>query len=153
MEPTFDAEPDSSDVLDKVDALLKKHRPTTAQPADAEMLAISGVVPQLPPQEDIPTLTDIVSPPPPAAPVAAAPVSGAELDEAAVEELLRSVEDFLVRELESRIAPQLSITFDRALNDLLERAVTHVGQAVRETIAQELRQRLSAAIQAEKRGE
>ena len=135
---------DGSDqeLLDKVDALLKRHQPRrytapTAPPVYAPPPEYTAPPEYLPPAaiteppafdsaafDDIPVLTDVVdkttdSPTPSDA-------------------LSHDLEERLCRELEQRITPQLSQLFDRTLHDLLEQAKIHIGQTVRQYLAQEL---------------
>lgn len=114
---------DSDDVLEKVDALLKKHQsggfsaprpaPTAQKAAPAEDF------------DDIPVLTDIVE---------TAPASG---ESPAEEALLNDLEERLQRELEARLAPQLSQAFHHILTQFLEEAKLEVRLAVREHFSQE----------------
>ena len=164
------SEPSTEDVLAKMDALLKKHQPGATQgtPAvplpppvfdeitpPAELVAVAArrlepleliptltdVVdrPSLAEEDSIPVLTEVVEPASEPAPPEEAPTP-ADLDQT-----LRRVEDLLVEQLENRIAPQLSASFDRALGELLESARASIQQAVHDTLARELRKQLDAA--------
>jgi len=120
---------DSDDVLEKVDALLKKHqsggfsaapsRPAPVPPAQPEQIAEF---------DDIPVLTDIVAPP-----------LDAE-ENPATAALLGDLEERLFRELEARFAPQLTQAFHHALAQLLDEAKLQISLSVREQLRQEMRQ-------------
>lgn len=140
---------DDQELLDKVDALLKRHQPkryvvppgAAAQP-EPEVPAESLMLPEPPPAaltepaeidipafDDIPLLTDIVDeqadlPAPPSMPLPG--------------ELLLNLEERLYRELEAHVAPQLSMAFGKALTELLSQAKILISEAVREHLAQEL---------------
>lgn len=122
---------DSDDVLEKVDALLKKHQ-SGAFAAVQPRAAAAPVEEQddIAEFDDIPTLTDIVE------------ASAAE--NPAAEALLSDLEERLYRELEARFAPQLAQAFHHALAQLLEEAKLQISLAVREHLRLEL-QRQSPA--------
>jgi hypothetical protein len=146
-EPLEDSE--NSELLDKVDAFLQKHRgavfsasPTPAvsaepalphpEPTSAPMPADAAEIPvltEIVAEKAVPVLTEIVELP--------EPVSAPAFDEA----MLRELEERLARDLENRLAPQLSAAFDRALGDLLEQSRTHISRIVREAVARELQRR------------
>jgi len=134
-----DLEPDSSDdVLDKVDALLKKHQNRSFSPSPRA--ASTAAAPPNPPADsadfdDIPTLTDIVETPPPF--TADALYAGTPQDFAS-EVQLHDLEARLCRELEARIAPQLSAAFGQMFDELLEQAKERIGETVRQHLAHEL---------------
>ncbi len=117
---------DSDDVLNKVDALLKKHQrgspkqpPHRAPPPAEEPATMEDF-------DDIPTLTDIVE--------TAAPAAGNPTPEA----LLSGLEERLHRELEARLAPQLTQAFQQALAQLLDEAKLQISLTVREHLRQEM---------------
>ncbi len=147
------------DVLGKIDALLTRHRtgaPTQQDLASAEALAARAAIPVLTEiitdDSTIPVLTEAV----PAAEVNEAatasedklpfhtevatsePASTGTLiadiphDEAA----LREIEEFMVQELENRIALEFTATLDRALNELLDHSREHIRLAVRVALRQ-----------------
>jgi hypothetical protein len=131
--------PSGDDVLDKVDALLKKHQ---SKPFVSPAKAPAAAPPETEDFDDIPTLTDIVEAMPAFSShaemvYASLPHSGGP-QHSAPDELLRDLEDRLCRELESSIAPQLSLAFGKALNQLLEQAKAHISETVRLHLAQEL---------------
>jgi len=153
-----DGEPD---VLGKIDALLTRHRtgaPTQQDLASAEAQAARAAIPVLTEiiTEDstIPVLTEAVpvteaneaatadfGKPPLRIEVAASepastgdPVANLSHDEAA----LRQIEEFMVQELENRIALEFTATLDRALNELLDHSREHIRHAVREALKQRL---------------
>lgn len=116
---------DSDDVLEKVDALLKKHQsggfsaPRPAAPATQEAAPADDF-------DDIPVLTDIVAPPLEAD------------DDPAAAALLSDLEERLCRELETRLSPQLTQAFHHALAQLLDEAKLQISLTVREHLRQEM---------------
>jgi len=146
------------DVLGKIDALLTRHRTgapaqqdlasTEAQAARAAIPVLTEIVPE---DSTIPVLTDAV-------PVAEAneaatagdgetplhievaasePAStGSPTDTSQDEEALRQIEEFMVQELENRIALEFAATLDRALNELLDHTREHIRLAVRVALKQ-----------------
>lgn len=149
MDPTS-GEPD---VLDKIDALLTRHRtgaPAQQDLASAEEQADRAAIPVLTEviTEDstIPVLTEAVPAveahetetngdetlPPPAEPAPADQAADISDEEVA----LRQIEEFMVQELENRIALEFTATLDRALNELLDHSREHIRHAVREALKQ-----------------
>lgn len=130
---------DDRELLDKVDALLKRHQPKryTELPEHTEPPPATRVeAPDfgIPDVDDIPVLTDVIEEPVEVPAPARMP-----------DNLLLDLEERLYRELEARIAPQLSLAFGKALDELLSQAKIHIGAAVREHLAQDLRkQRLAS---------
>ncbi|GEM_PF-4256558 len=135
------------DVLGKIDALLTRHRtgaPTQQDLASAEAQSARATIPVLTEiitdDSTIPVLTEAVS----AAeakeaatagiePVrTAGPIEDISHDEAA----LHQIEEFMVQELENRIALEFTTTLDRALNELLEHSREHIRLAVRVALKQ-----------------
>lgn len=149
------------DVLGKIDALLTRHK--TGESAQqnlksAEVQAARAAIPVLTEvitdDRSIPVLTEAVSaakastnptvisvqPPPHVEPVAyehastEVPISNAPHDEAT----MRQIEEFMVQELENRIALEFTATLDRALNELLDHTREHIRLAVRVALKQRL---------------
>lgn len=147
------------DVLKKIDALLTRHRtgaPTPQDLASAEAQAARATIPVLTEiiTEDstIPVLTEAL----PATQVNHAATAGTEhppllidvvaSDPASTgdpvaeippdEETLRQIEEFMVQELENRIALEFTATLDRALNELLDHTREHIRLAVRVALKQ-----------------
>ena len=149
------------DVLGKIDALLTRHRtgaPTQQDLASAEAQAARAAIPVLTEiitdDSTIPVLTEAV----PAAEkketaaasigkhllhseIAASeqastvdPTAEISHDEAS----LRQMEEFMVQELENRIALEFTATLDRALNELLDHTREHIRLAVRVALKQRL---------------
>lgn len=129
------------DVLDKIDALLTRHR--NALPAQQDLSKQAD-------REAIPVLTEIVGEGG-AIPVlteAVANEAGTDDDAAGQtgaggqaadipdDEALRRIEEFMVSELESRIALEFTATLERALGELLDRSREHIRHAVREALRQ-----------------
>lgn len=153
---------DKPDVLGKIDALLTRHRsgaPSPQKPmetARASIPVLSDVVAE---PHTIPVLTDalpavkldefetetdekpIVSDESAPADHAATgkPVASLPLDD----ETLRRTEEFLIRELEDRIAIEFSTILDRALTELLDNSREHVRRAVREALGSHLKKQIS----------
>jgi hypothetical protein len=130
---------DSDDLLEKADALLRRHQRqpfaqtrTAAAPPSAEApppsvaLSLDEPILDEPSLDDIPTLTDVVETAPAASVEAVAPIP-----------LPDDLEARLYHELESRIAPQLTAAFQHALAGLLEEARQQITFAVREHLKQE----------------
>jgi len=110
-------EPDTIPVL--TDAIAASHREPSAQASDAEMDICGKNAPDIePPPDGLSTTGD------PAAHIAHG------------EETLRQMEEFMVQELESRIALEFTATLDRALNELLDHTREHIRHAVREALKQ-----------------
>jgi len=149
------------DVLGKIDALLTRHRtgaPTQQDLASAEAQAARAAIPILTEiiteDSSIPVLTDAVSATeaneaatadngePPLHIEVAASESASTGDQVADishdEEALRQIEEFMVQELENRIALEFTATLDRALNELLDHSREHIRHAVREALRQRL---------------
>lgn len=136
------------DVLEKIDALLTRHR--TAAPAQQDPTAAG----KLAGREAIPVLTEVVGEDG-AIPVLTEAVAATEANEAGTDgeaagqtgadgeaadipddEALRQIEEFMVSELESRIALEFTATLDRALGELLDHSREHIRHAVREALKQ-----------------
>ncbi|GAO35061.1 hypothetical protein SCT_0442 [Sulfuricella sp. T08] len=152
-----------TDVLGKIDALLTRHRtgaPTQQDLASAEAQAARATIPVLTEifTDDItiPVLTEAV----PTSVVSEATITGkgkpplhieivanepACIDEQEQvanishdEAALHQIEEFMVQELENRIALEFTATLDRALNELLDHSREHIRHAVREALKQRL---------------
>lgn len=118
---------DSDDVLEKVDALLKKHQSGGFSAAPSRAAPVPPAQAEETPEfDDIPVLTDIVAPP-----------LDADEDPAAAA-LLGDLEERLYRELEARFAPQLTQAFHHALAQLLDEAKLQISLTVREHLRQEM---------------
>jgi hypothetical protein len=126
------------DVLKKIDALLTRHR--TAAPAQPD-LASAGKQAD---REAIPVLTEAITEDG-TIPVLTEAVTAVEANKAGTggqaaatpdEEALRQIEEFMVRELENRIALEFTATLDRALSELLNHSHEHIRHAVREALKQ-----------------
>ncbi|MBS4096925.1 MAG: hypothetical protein KGZ83_08845 [Sulfuricella sp.] len=134
MPPELPPEEDNSEVLEKLDALMRKHQAPAAPPPKPAAPAPAILAPTLPKaapapaphsepaaeSDNIPTLTDVVEEPLPPSPVS-------DPDSA-----LRTLEERLHHELETRIAPQLSLAFQQALDQLLQDAKQQISATVRE---------------------
>lgn len=140
---------DDQELLDKVDALLKRHQPkryvappgvaarpepatpveSAAPPEPPPVAPIEPAEADIPDFDDIPVLTEIVD----QAADIPAPASSTFPDK-----LLLDLENRLYHDLETHIAPQLSLAFGKALDELLSQAKFHVSEALREHLAREL---------------
>lgn len=148
---------DEPDVLGKIDALLTRHRTAAPSPqgtADSGQHADRASIPILSEvvaeSRAIPILTDALplvktggseagfdgEIAPPVEPMltdhadTAEPAASLSLNE----EALRRTEDFLIHELENRIAMEFAATMDRALTELLDNSREHIRHAVREAL-------------------
>ncbi len=126
-------EEDNSEVLEKLDALLRKHQspppppPKPAAPPPATLLAPTP--PETPPTpdfDDIPVLTEIIGDIPPSQ--TSAPPNSPE-------DTIRSLEERLHRELDTRIAPELSLAFQEAMDKLLMDAKLQISATVRDHLS------------------
>lgn len=133
------------DLLEKVDALLTRHRtgspPQQETAPQADRAAIPVLTDIVVEADTIPVLTDAVATveanePTPAesAPIAQAGADARTTEIAHDEEALRRIEEFLVREMENRIALEFTASLDRALNELLDRSREHIRHLVREAL-------------------
>jgi len=143
-------------VLEKIDALLTRHRtgaPTQQDLATAVEQADRAAIPVLTEviaeADTIPVLTDAVTSPEASEPGSVSAPTAQTSDEAEKhpppnEESLRRMEECLMRELENRIALELTVVLDRALEELLERSRDHIRHAVREALGNELSKQLGS---------
>lgn len=130
------------DVLGKIDALLTRHRTGASAQQDlasVEAQAARAAIPVLTEiiAEDsaIPVLTE-VAPATKAIEPASAGVPVADVADS--DATLRQIEEFLVQELENRIALEFAATLDRALNELLDQTREHIRLAVRVALKQRI---------------
>lgn len=149
------------DVLGKMDALLTRHK--TGEPAQQNLMSAEAQAARA----SIPVLTEIVTDDS-SIPVLTEAVSAAKADVTAMtgniaplphvepsvpeqtltddpianishdEATLRQIEEFMVQELENRIALEFTATLDRALNELLDHTREHIRLAVRVALKQRL---------------
>lgn len=139
----------SDPLLNKMDALLKKHRgeseaaPTPPAPPTGEDL------PPLPDDAWLPVLTDVVAVEEPvqetvapqAAPVEVPPVQpkAAVIDpEALTGQIMRELEPKLTAMLHERLANEIRSSLDDTLSALLAQMDVHIHEIVREAINEEL---------------
>lgn len=144
-----------NDVLGKIDALLTRHRTAAPVPQDAakaeqhaEREAIPVLTEVVPEPDSIPILTDAI----PQATSRPAEEPHQQTDHRATpaeieagpdisilaqsQESLQQLEEFLIQELENRIALEFTVALDHALEELLERSREHIRHVVREAISQ-----------------
>ena len=146
------------DVLGKMDALLTRHRtgtPVQQDPASVRQHADRATIPVLTEiivePDTIPVLTDAIVSPKPVSPAQASDSETDNIEPPAAdlsttedraanialdEEILRQTEEFMVQELENRIALEFTATLDRTLNELLDHTREHIRHAVREALKQ-----------------
>lgn len=147
-------------VLEKIDALLTRHRtgaPTQQDLAAAGEQADRAAIPVLTEvvaeADTIPLLTDALTSPEASEPGSASAPTTQAGDEAekhsTLDEVsLQRMEERLMRELENRIALELTSVLDRALEELLDRSRDHIRHAVREALGNELGKQPAGATDA-----
>lgn len=146
-------------LMDKMDALLKKHRGTADDEADPRLpQAAIGA----PPAAWLPVLTDVIergTPPAPPASTAAAPVlptvappsppspepapeaaSPAPVTDTLAEQLMSELAPRLSEVMEKQVAAELRRNLDQTVATLLSQLDVNVREIVREAIAEKLRQ-------------
>lgn len=128
-------------LLDKMDALLKKHRVVEAPPAPAVAQTAPSAPPPLPDDAWLPVLTDVVAlgevntnpaSPEPAIPPAPPPPS---IDPATI---LDELEPRLGALIQGAVAEEIRHSLDASLATLLAQLDVHVREIVRETINEKL---------------
>ena len=148
----------SDPLLDKMDALLKKHQgPTeTSAPAAVEPSTTmeSNAPPPLPDDAWLPVLTEVVAigEPEAPAPVATIPAAIAETaaeapppppaptvdPEALIEQIMGDLEPRLSSLLRDRLVMEIRNSLDDSLASLLAQLHVHVREIVREAVAEQL---------------
>ena len=129
-----DARKDFNPLIQRVDALLRRHQEAPK------------------PEEDVPVLTEIVDP------KAARPARG--VDRATVEALAEELENAVLLRLapeldrlfEEQLAARLAEILEQVLNDMRKELSTSVHQMVREAIAASVAQALGAPPPADEQG-
>lgn len=152
----MDSNRDKVDVLGKIDALLTRHRTAAPMPQDAakagqhaEREAIPVLTEIIAEPDTIPILTDAVTQPSPSAPSPEEQnnpaIPDSDTAKSAVqanpslidsEASLQQLEEFLIQELENRIALEFTVALDHALEELLDRSREHIRHVVREALSQ-----------------
>jgi hypothetical protein len=140
----------SDPLLDKMDALLKKHQggAETAIPARAASSepASSMSPPPLPEDAWLPVLTDVVAVGEPApaaaatatAPSAAVPLSPAVDPDALIEQIMGELEPRLSSLLRDRLLTEVRNSLDDSLSALLAQMDVHIREIVREAVNEQL---------------
>ena len=149
-----------SPLLNKMDALLKKHRGGSEDERNTDLslrepAASSGAPASAPPDAWLPVLTDLIergTPPVQALAAAAAPLPTEETDTAPAESpALEAINDTLTEQLMSELAPRLSEvmeqqvsaelrkSLDQTVSNLLSQLDVSVREIVREAIAEKLK--------------
>ncbi len=138
----------SDPLLDKMDALLKKHQggAETAIPARAASSepASSMSPPPLPEDAWLPVLTDVVAVGEPApaaaatAPSATVPLSPAVDPDALIEQIMGELEPRLSSLLRDRLLTEVRNSLDDSLSALLAQMDVHIREIVREAVNEQL---------------
>ncbi len=131
----------SDPLLDKMDALLKKHHGAAGEsPA-----AASNAPPPLPEDAWLPVLTDVVAAgapdagghPAPAPQAAAGPGMGVD-PEMLIAQIMGELEPRLTSLLRDRLLAELRNSLDESLSALLAQMDVHIREIVREAVAEQL---------------
>lgn len=144
----------SDPLLDKMDALLKKHQggAETPPPAKVEVpaAASSNAPPPLPEDAWLPVLTDVVAVGEPTATEPSAPAAAAlevpppsppalTIDpEVLVEQVMGELEPRLTSLLRDRLLAEVRDSLDDSLSALLAQMDVHIREIVREAVAEQL---------------
>ncbi|MEW6131882.1 MAG: hypothetical protein AB1591_01775 [Pseudomonadota bacterium] len=142
----------SDPLLDKMDALLKKHQgsaeATANEPAPASPAsAAAPAPPPLPEDAWLPVLTDVVAVGEPAvltpasameAASATAPPLPAPDPMALVEQIMSELEPRLTSLLRDRLVTEVRNSLDDSLSALLAQMDVHIREIVREAVAEQL---------------
>ncbi len=126
-------------LLDKMDALLKKHRVVETPPAPAVFPTAPFAPPPLPDDAWLPVLTDVVAlgevgtTPAVAEPSVPPPLPGID-----PEAILAELEPRLSALIQGAVAAEIRNSLDNALANLLAQLDVHVREIVRETINEKL---------------
>lgn len=140
----------SDPLLDKMDALLKKHQGSAEATAPAKPAPVSpasaAAPPPLPEDAWLPVLTDVVAvgepavpAPAPAMEAAPAVAAPAALDPMAlVEQVMEELEPRLTSLLRDRLATEVRNSLDDSLSTLLAQMDVHIREIVREAVAEQL---------------
>lgn len=131
----------SDPLLDKMDALLKKHQGATDAPSHtaAQPLA-AGTPPPLPEDAWLPVLTDVVAVGEPSAPAptaAAAPTATVN-PEMLVTQIMGELEPRLSSLLRDRLLTEIRNSLDDNLSALLAQMDVHIREIVREAVNEQL---------------
>lgn len=136
----------SDPLLDKMDALLKKHQGTT-EAAPTPLATAPNLPPPLPEDAWLPVLTDVVAVGSPNAvePAAAPPqeptalsISPAVDPEALVAQIMGELEPRLSSLLRDRLLAEIRNSLDDSLAALLAQMDVHIREIVREAVAEQL---------------
>jgi len=140
----------SDPLLDKMDALLNKHRGDTGAPSAASSPPPADSPPPLPDDAWLPVLTDVVAMGKPVAeqpdagpadqaPAAASPPPAATVDpEALIGQIMDELEPRLSSLLRDRMAAEIRNSLDDSLSTLLAQMDVHIREIVREAINEQL---------------
>lgn len=134
-----------SPLLNKMDALLKKHRGAIDAPLDAAPAQAA------PPAAWLPVLTQVIergTPPVAAAPAVPAapapppakPAPPAAIDDTLAEQLMSELAPRLSEVMEKQVAAELRKNLDQTVASLLAQLDVNVREIVREAVAEKLRQ-------------
>jgi valyl-tRNA synthetase len=155
-----DDRPEPDDVLGRADALLNRHRATVKPAADPHAIpTLTEAIADELDTAEIPTLTDIVTPPVQASADAPAPVPVPEapaekpahdgaiiprgqtqnLEDGVYEKLKHGLDAQIAEVLQSRFMPDVSGALDQALHRISDDLRTNINAMVRASIAETLR--------------
>ncbi len=127
-------------LLDKMDALLKKHRVVETPPS----IGVPQAPPPLPENAWLPVLTDVLAvgelaPAEPAAMKAGSAAQENAPPEISPEAILSELEPRLSALIQGAVAEEIRNSLDGALASLLAQLDVHVREIVRETINEKLK--------------
>lgn len=126
-------------LLDKMDALLKKHRVVEVPPAPAVFQTVPSAPPPLPDDAWLPVLTDVVAlGEVNTTPAITAPSAPPPLPSIDPEAILAELEPRLSALIQGAVAEEIRNSLDNALATLLVQLDVHVREIVRETINEKL---------------
>ena len=130
-------------LLDKMDALLKKHRVVEAPAAKVVSQTAPSAPPPLPDDAWLPVLTDVVAlgevnTTPAIAEPSAPPPPSPPLPSIDPEAILSELEPRLSALIQGAVAEEIRNSLDNALATLLVQLDVHVREIVRETINEKL---------------
>lgn len=143
----------SDPLLDKMDALLKKHQGVVEAPPASKAEALPAAEPNAPPPlpEDawLPVLTDVVAvgepsaatdePAPPAAEPAPPQPPAPTVDPAMlIEEIMSGLEPRLSSLLIDRLAAEVRNSLDESMSSLIAQMDVHIREIVREAVNEQL---------------
>lgn len=143
----------SDPLLDKMDALLNKHRGDTSTPSAAASAPPADSPPPLPDDAWLPVLTDVVAmgkpvaeqpgtgpadQEPAVAPATPPPPAATVDPEALIGQIMGELEPRLTSLLRDRMVAEIRNSLDDSLSTLLAQMDVHIREIVREALKEEL---------------